>query len=471
MIDKEQFGKRISVLRKKIGLSQAELAEKFNVSPQAVSKWETGLTLPDIDILLEMSWFFDISINALLEDNNKFTNSNVVTRAKLPEQVNTILKSQNEKQLLASLVPYFNDQELIELARRIANGSLRIHLDIEASDSKAEYEKKISIPVQSLSETCLRELSPATSESVSELVGSIDRGLKRVSEIMICPICKEKLEIYNDNSGRDIWFECKNTHRFNVEDGVVYFGTREILGELWSLYLRNYEHYLKEQTQPILPVYNRGKVYSQEVKWREIERVRPRIIVDIACGTGSGIKYIMQRINWNCIVILCDLSHRILKWNRKYFTENMNNPYVDIVYLACDCANMPIQDNSVDCVTSTGGFESMQYKMMEGFKEAYRILKSGANAIYNMALIDDRNSLNTQKWIQLLHTIIEDKDNYIYEMMIDIAEWEQKCIDTGYKHTKSIKIYGELPAPDTDVFPFENMIMRWMADYICVSHK
>lgn len=109
MIDKEQFGKRISVLRKKIGLSQAELAEKFNVSPQAVSKWETGLTLPDIDILLEMSWFFDISINALLEDNNKFTNSNVVTRAKLPEQVNTILKSQNEKQLLASLVPYFND--------------------------------------------------------------------------------------------------------------------------------------------------------------------------------------------------------------------------------------------------------------------------------------------------------------------------------------------------------------------------
>ncbi|MFY9279235.1 MAG: methyltransferase domain-containing protein [Caldicoprobacterales bacterium] len=181
--------------------------------------------------------------------------------------------------------------------------------------------------------------------------------------------------------------------------------------------------------------------------------------------------YLQQRINWNCIVILCDLSHRILKWNRKYFTENMNNPYVDIVYLACDCANMPIQDNSVDCVTSTGGFESMQYKMMEGFKEAYRILKSGANAIYNMALIDDRNSLNTQKWIQLLHTIIEDKDNYIYEMMIDIAEWEQKCIDTGYKHTKSIKIYGELPAPDTDVFPFENMIMRWMADYICVSNK
>lgn len=56
IIDKDQFGKRISVLRKKLGLSQAELAGKFNVSTQAVSKWEKGLAIPDVDILLEMSW-------------------------------------------------------------------------------------------------------------------------------------------------------------------------------------------------------------------------------------------------------------------------------------------------------------------------------------------------------------------------------------------------------------------------------
>lgn len=55
--------------------------------------------------------------------------------------------------------------------------------------------------------------------------------------------------------------------------------------------------------------------------------------------------------------------------------------------------------------------------------------------------------------------------------MIDIVEWEQKCNMTGYKHTESIKIYDELPAPNTDVFPFENMIMRWMSEYICVSRK
>lgn len=471
MIDKEQFGKRISILRKKLGLSQAELAEKFNVSTQAVSKWETGLAMPDVDILLEMSWVFEISINSLLEGGDKFTNSTVMTRAKLPEQVESILKSKKDKKLLSSVVPYFTESELMELTKRIANGSLKINMKVEGSDSKAEYEKIISIQMQSLSENCLRELAPVISEVTNELVVGVDRGLKRVSEIMICPLCKEKLELHNEGGGKIVWFECKNAHRFNVDDGVVYFGTREIPGELWSLWLRNYEHYLKEQTHPGLPEYNRGEVYSQEVKWREIEKRRPRIIVDVACGTGSGIKYVIQRINWNCIVILCDLSHRILKWNRKYFTENMNNPYVDIVYLACDCANIPIADNSVDSVTSCGGFESMQEKMQEGFKDVHRILKTDANASYDIALIDNHNSINTQKWIELLNTIPDNKDSNIFEKMIDISQWKEKCNKAGYKYTDSIKIYGELPAPDTDVFPFENMIMRWMSEYICVSQK
>lgn len=159
------------------------------------------------------------------------------------------------------------------------------------------------------------------------------------------------------------------------------------------------------------------------------------------------------------------------KFNVSTQAVSMNNPYVDIVYLACNCDNMPIADNSVDCVTSYAGFESMQKKMMEGFKDAYRILEPDANAIYDMSLIDDHNSPNTQKWIELLHTISDNEDTDIFEKMVDINEWKQKCSTTGYRHTESIKIYGELPAPDTDVFPYENQILRWMSEYICVSRK
>jgi len=67
MIDKIDVGKRISAFRKKLGYSQSMFAEKLNVSSQAVSKWETGLTLPDIDVLLNISWICKVSINTVLE--------------------------------------------------------------------------------------------------------------------------------------------------------------------------------------------------------------------------------------------------------------------------------------------------------------------------------------------------------------------------------------------------------------------
>ena len=53
-------------LRTKKGLSQEELADKVFVTRQAVSRWETGETIPNIDTLKELSQLFDVSINTLL---------------------------------------------------------------------------------------------------------------------------------------------------------------------------------------------------------------------------------------------------------------------------------------------------------------------------------------------------------------------------------------------------------------------
>ena len=47
----EIIGKRISTRRKKLGLTQEQLAEKAGVTAQAVSKWENGHNLPDIENL------------------------------------------------------------------------------------------------------------------------------------------------------------------------------------------------------------------------------------------------------------------------------------------------------------------------------------------------------------------------------------------------------------------------------------
>lgn len=56
----------IAYLRQKQGLTQEELAEKLFVTRQAVSRWETGETTPNADILLRLSMLFGVSVNALL---------------------------------------------------------------------------------------------------------------------------------------------------------------------------------------------------------------------------------------------------------------------------------------------------------------------------------------------------------------------------------------------------------------------
>lgn len=53
-------------LRNQRGLTQADLAKQLHITRQAVSRWETGKTIPDQDTLRRLSAFFDVSINTLL---------------------------------------------------------------------------------------------------------------------------------------------------------------------------------------------------------------------------------------------------------------------------------------------------------------------------------------------------------------------------------------------------------------------
>lgn len=61
------IGNKIKQLRLKIGLSQTQLAEKLGLSNQAVSKWETNFSQPDISLLPEIASIFGISIDELFD--------------------------------------------------------------------------------------------------------------------------------------------------------------------------------------------------------------------------------------------------------------------------------------------------------------------------------------------------------------------------------------------------------------------
>ena len=60
------FSEKILYLRTRNGMSQEVLADKLSVSRQAVSKWESGVTLPETDKLIIISDMFKVSLDFLL---------------------------------------------------------------------------------------------------------------------------------------------------------------------------------------------------------------------------------------------------------------------------------------------------------------------------------------------------------------------------------------------------------------------
>lgn len=62
------LSEKITMLRKQNGWSQEDLAEKLNISRQAVSKWESDASIPDLDKIIKMSEIFEVSTDYLLKD-------------------------------------------------------------------------------------------------------------------------------------------------------------------------------------------------------------------------------------------------------------------------------------------------------------------------------------------------------------------------------------------------------------------
>ena len=65
------FSERLKSEREKKGGSQAELAEKIHVSRQSVSKWETGKNYPTIEVIIDLSDLFGITIDELLRSDKE----------------------------------------------------------------------------------------------------------------------------------------------------------------------------------------------------------------------------------------------------------------------------------------------------------------------------------------------------------------------------------------------------------------
>ena len=65
-MDQQKIGRFIAEMRKKQGYTQKEIAEQLGISDKAVSKWETGRSMPDNSIMLPLCELLNINVNELL---------------------------------------------------------------------------------------------------------------------------------------------------------------------------------------------------------------------------------------------------------------------------------------------------------------------------------------------------------------------------------------------------------------------
>lgn len=102
-MEQAMIGKFISACRKEKGFTQMQLAEKLNITNRAVSKWETGKSMPDVSLMLDLCNILGITVNELLsgeriimEDYQKRAEENLMAlqakKEKAQGELNSILK-------------------------------------------------------------------------------------------------------------------------------------------------------------------------------------------------------------------------------------------------------------------------------------------------------------------------------------------------------------------------------------------
>ena len=118
-----KIGKFLKQLRTEKNLTQEQLAESLNVSRRTVSRWETGFNLPDLDILVIMSDFYQVDLRELLDGERR--------NEKMDEEMrDTVMKvaeySNEEKRRVSKVVLVFFVLGIVSLFANLIMGMMDI---------------------------------------------------------------------------------------------------------------------------------------------------------------------------------------------------------------------------------------------------------------------------------------------------------------------------------------------------------
>ena len=460
MINKLEFSNRLTDLRTRCGLSQNRLAEMLFISGQAVSKWETGSSLPDIELLIPLAQILGVSADYLLNgDTAAVTNSKVSSESLIGYDI-----SDENITLLTAMSDTLSREYLYKAAKYIEHDKLKYTLSLTLTADKNIYTHEID--VKEMTAESLNPLSRHLSNLTMRAVNERYNPVQEITEYMRCPKCGSDLTYVKET---DCEYLTCGTHRYEINEGVVDFKTLEIPGYTWSSWIRRYEDFKKNNSD----YYNSELRDNDKICLNELRKDKPKLIIDIGTGMMGWASRMIKFIDWECVLVFTDLSHRILKYDKRYVDEVLSNPKIKVVYLACDVRDLPFKDNTIDGITSMGGFEAVMYNYVKAYQESVRVLKNNHRALFDITFIADRNSPDSIKWLDLIHAEA-DGDNIMkqyYDMIFDLNELAELIPSYGFSNHTLTVISDPIPPPDTDVFPYNDQISRWMGVVFVTAEK
>lgn len=189
MIDNREVGKKIAAMRQEKNLTQQQLASILNVSHQAVSKWEGGQALPDIQTMQELTRFFGMTVDQLIAsaDSEAAERENAYKAA--PEETMESDQGDDRKekgkmsiQQLLQMAPYMSKETVEEIVLEIED-----HLSAGQIARVAPYvrpetvEKLMQKHQPDLSWESLRRIAPyLRREFVDDLARNIANGKETI---------------------------------------------------------------------------------------------------------------------------------------------------------------------------------------------------------------------------------------------------------------------------------------------------
>ena len=187
MIDNRLVGRKIAALRQSNALTQQQLAAMMNVSHQAVSKWESGQALPDIQTMLELTRFFGITVEQLISErtleeeyvsaSGRDTEEEQRDGANVEKEVNAM-----NIQLLMQMAPYMSKETVEEIVMEMEGRLTAAQIARIAPYVRPEcVENLVEKHRPELTWDALRRIAPyMRRESVDELARAIASGKETV---------------------------------------------------------------------------------------------------------------------------------------------------------------------------------------------------------------------------------------------------------------------------------------------------